>query len=656
MAVDLGVPGIGAAARVGAGGFGTVYRAEQVGFGRQVAVKVLNAVVEEEVELRRFDRERNALGSVADHPNIVSVFSSGLTSDKRPYLVMEYLPGGTLAGLVKDAPLATPLAVSVVAKLARALALAHSRGVLHRDVKPENVLISAFGEPVLCDFGIARPADGGTTHTSSVTTSVSHAAPEVLEGHPASASGDVWALVSTLHMLLAGRPPFSGVEHESVAAVITRVLTQPPLDLRPLGVPDDVAAVVEEGLAKDPAARLASAEVVAERLEAVMAAHGWSHQLLPRPELAADSPPVADAWDRVPAAAEAPISAASEAPITPVVTQGTVHLARPVDAPVGIEAALLAAHRSASPPAEVMAPSERRVPVLILAGVALLVGVVILGALGFVIGRQGSTAWAVGLESNNVVIRAGGQVRETKPLQVSQLPPGVQAELRTGVPVKDRAAAQAYVDGITRRALAEGTLTPAGPGAGATTSSPPTTTATATTLALPPGRSLGPVLSRTMDVAASCQAPPSVDDSNVSVTYEPRRTVDGDPGTAWRCVGDATGQSLTFRLVNVGADGIVRRVALIPGYAKRDGATGRDRFVENRRVTQVQWDCLSNPSTSVGSALQSLRDERSLQAIDVDFRGCSALRLTVRGVTAPGDRNYTAISEVEATGCCPAPG
>lgn len=99
------MPGVGPGVRVGSGGFGTVFRAEQLGFRRSVAVKVLSGVVEKDVELRRFERERQATDSVVDHPNIVSVFGSGLTADHRPYLIMEYLPGGTLADLAKQRPL-----------------------------------------------------------------------------------------------------------------------------------------------------------------------------------------------------------------------------------------------------------------------------------------------------------------------------------------------------------------------------------------------------------------------------------------------------------------------------------------------------------------------------------------------------------------------
>lgn len=465
VAVDLGVPGVGPGERVGAGGFGTVYRAEQLGFGRAVAVKILKAVVDQDVELRRFERERAALGTVADHPNIVSVFDWGLTTERRPYLVMEHLPGGTVAGLLQqDGPMAPEVAVSVTVKLARALAVAHERGVLHRDVKPENVLISAFGEPVLCDFGIARPAEGATTHTSSVATSVAHAAPEVLEGAPPSEAVDVWALVSTLHTMLAGQPPFTGAASDSLTAVIARVLTQPPPDLRQAGVPDDVAAVVEAGLVKDVSRRLPSASAVAARLEAAMKAHGWSHVRLP----ATPEPAVAGEPSQV--AAQPVVAEAAGA-----AQGGTLHL-RSGPAPSSLEAELFGA---AAPPPETS--PKRRLP-FVVAGVAALGTLVLLAVLVVLItqARSGSQ-WAVTLDGNTVVIKEGDVLRGTTPLLVSQMPPDVQAELRPGVPVDDRAAADAYVDGITRRALEAGTLE--APGAGTVV---PTTGAPATSVTVAP--------------------------------------------------------------------------------------------------------------------------------------------------------------------------
>jgi len=400
-AVELGIPHVGPGIRIGVGGFGTVYRAEQLGLGRPVAVKILSAVVDEAVEFRRFERERTALAAVADHPNVVSLFGWGLTEERRPYLVMEYLPGGTLGNLINLAPLSPQGAVSVAAKLARALEAAHGRGVLHRDVKPENVLISAFGEPVLCDFGIARHAQSGATHTTSVATSVAHAAPEVLEGHPASEAGDIWALISTLHTMLAGRPPFSEHGEQSMAALIARVLTQPPPDLRPVGAPDDLAQVIEAGLVKDPAQRLASAALVAQRLEEVMAVHGWTHQLLPVPQRAAEPFPLV-----APPPAPATVGTApmGQEPASHAVSG--IRVLRPVSGTPVV---------ATTPAADRNEESDR--PVWILAGI----GVVLVAVLAIAVG-----AWANQRRREATVLPSNPAVTTTSaqaPTTTGTLPP-----------------------------------------------------------------------------------------------------------------------------------------------------------------------------------------------------------------------------------------
>ena len=198
---------------------------------RYVAVKVLPSLEGDADALRRFERERRALGSVADHPHIVSVFDWGVAND-RPYLVMELLPGGTMAQLVgQEGPLSPATATRVGIAIADALAAAHERGVLHRDVKPENILISAYGQPVLCDFGIARLSGASRTVGGALTASLAHAAPEVVNGEEPGASTDIWSLASTLINLVTGRPPFISSSGDSMTAILARILTAEPPDL-----------------------------------------------------------------------------------------------------------------------------------------------------------------------------------------------------------------------------------------------------------------------------------------------------------------------------------------------------------------------------------------------------------------------------------------
>ena len=256
---DLGIPGFEDPVEVGRGAFGVVYRARQTEFDREVAVKVLTGAFNVQAQ-GRFDRERRAMGALSAHPNIVAVHSAGVTEDGRPYLVMEFAPGGSIADRIeRQGPLAWAEATIVGAKLGGALATAHAAGVLHRDVKPENVLISAFGEPMLSDFGIARLVGIPATRSGTVTASVAHAAPEVLEGKRPTEASDVYSLASTVFTLIAGGAPFVRDSDESILPIIARIASEPPPDLRVRGVPDAVCGVLEQAMAKDPSARADSA-------------------------------------------------------------------------------------------------------------------------------------------------------------------------------------------------------------------------------------------------------------------------------------------------------------------------------------------------------------------------------------------------------------
>jgi serine/threonine-protein kinase PknK len=249
---------------IGRGGFAVVYRAADEQFNRTVAVKTLLGSLGGE-DRERFERECRAMGVVSRHPHCVTVYASGFTDDGRAYLVMEDMTGGAIS---RRQPMPWADAIEVGVKVAGALQAAHAAGVLHRDLKPDNILVSAYEEPKLGDFGIARLDDGFRSRTGVLTATPAYAAPELFAGHPASEATDVYALAATLFTLVAGNPPFAREGDESVLPMMHRILHDPVPDLRPLGVADPVGRALEAGLERDPARRISTALEFGHRLQA----------------------------------------------------------------------------------------------------------------------------------------------------------------------------------------------------------------------------------------------------------------------------------------------------------------------------------------------------------------------------------------------------
>ena len=252
---------------LGQGGFGTVYGAADPTFGRRVALKVIETRLDDDAE-RRFDRERRAVAALPPHPHIVTVYSIARTGSGMPLFVMELVAGGTLGEQLGEVGWHDAFRFGV--QLSGALETAHRAGVIHRDVKPDNVLLGTYGEAKLSDFGIAT-LTGTSTTTAAVTATLSHAAPEILSGRPATPSSDVYSLASTLFTLVAGQPPFvSGPG--GMPELVARITTQPAPSLASYGVPASAAAVIDRALAKDVADRPASAAEFGEQLAAALRA------------------------------------------------------------------------------------------------------------------------------------------------------------------------------------------------------------------------------------------------------------------------------------------------------------------------------------------------------------------------------------------------
>jgi serine/threonine protein kinase len=280
-AIDLGIPGLVEPVEVGRGGFGIVYRARQTALRRHVAVKVLQTALVDHGSVDRFAREGTAMGALSVHPNVVVLYEHGLSPVGAPYLVLEYLSAGTLADRLEsaeavDANEGTRVGVLV----AGALESAHQAGVLHLDVKPENILLGPFGEPKLGDFGIARMARDTTITSDGAATAVAgplsllHAAPELVDGQSPTAAADTYSLASTIHELLSGSPPFLRPGDTSILPMLSRLALEDPPDLTNWGVPAPIAAAVAAALAKDPGDRPASSVAFGEALNTARVAAG----------------------------------------------------------------------------------------------------------------------------------------------------------------------------------------------------------------------------------------------------------------------------------------------------------------------------------------------------------------------------------------------
>ncbi|WP_040685947.1 protein kinase domain-containing protein [Nocardia vinacea] len=275
VTAELATAGFEDAVEIGRGGFGVVYRCTQAALDRAVAVKVLTAELDGDNQAR-FVREQRAMGRLTGHPNIVTVLETGTTESGQPYLVMPYHPLDSLDAWIREnGPLPLERVLQIGVKIAGALESAHRLGIVHRDVKPGNILLTDYGEPALTDFGIAHIAGGFETTASIVTGSPAFTAPEVLEGNDPTPAADVYGLAATLFCALTGHAAFERRSGENMVAQFVRITTQPLPDLRENGIPEDVSAVVEKAMSRDRHER-PSAAALGETLRQLQQRHGFS--------------------------------------------------------------------------------------------------------------------------------------------------------------------------------------------------------------------------------------------------------------------------------------------------------------------------------------------------------------------------------------------
>ncbi|WAM19604.1 protein kinase (plasmid) [Rhodococcus sp. JS3073] len=272
-AAELAGTGFDDAEEIGRGGFGAVYRCTQAELDRTVAVKVLTVDLDEDSRARFF-REQRAMGRLTGHPNIVNILQVGATDSGRPYIVMPYHPQDSLdVWIRRHGPLPLDQALLLGVKMAGAVESAHRLGILHRDVKPANILLTDYGEPELADFGIAHIAGGFETATGAVTGSPAYTAPEVLGGEPPTPAADVYGLGATLFSALTGHAAFERRSGEQVVAQFLRITTQEVPDLRKQGIPDDVSDVIARAMSRVPDQRPATAANFGEELRGLQRNH-----------------------------------------------------------------------------------------------------------------------------------------------------------------------------------------------------------------------------------------------------------------------------------------------------------------------------------------------------------------------------------------------
>ena len=264
------VPGVRLGEPLGRGGFATVYAGEQISLQRPVAVKIDSRPLHDERNRRRFMREMAAASRISGHPHVVSLIDSGVLPDGRPYLVMERCDGGSLAQVLESGELSAAEAVSVVSAVSSALGAAHRAGVLHRDIKPGNILIDAYGSPRLSDFGLAAiQREGIESSVTLETMTPDFAPPEAFTLAEPSPGGDVWSLGAVLFTLLTGRGPRRTADGGalSLPEIINRLSV--PADTSDLRIPEALRPLLDRALHPDPAQRYRDGNELAEALARV---------------------------------------------------------------------------------------------------------------------------------------------------------------------------------------------------------------------------------------------------------------------------------------------------------------------------------------------------------------------------------------------------
>lgn len=260
---------------LGSGGFASVYLAVLDSSRRKTAIKVLHDHTSKPDDVRRFERERLSLRALSGHPNIVEVVDWGETAEGQHYMVLEFIDGGSARDkIIESGALHWATVVEIGVQICAALDVAHRSGVLHRDVKPANILLDD-DIAKLSDFGIARLiGQSQVTAAQSIIGTLAYTPPEVFHNKPFDGRGDIYQLGISLYEMLLGRAPFTSAAADNKATVIRRILDHPAPPLAQFDIPQPLSDLLDEVLAKDPADRPQSADEFGKRLNDVEIAMG----------------------------------------------------------------------------------------------------------------------------------------------------------------------------------------------------------------------------------------------------------------------------------------------------------------------------------------------------------------------------------------------
>jgi len=303
---------------LGAGGMGKVYKVRNVISDRVEAMKILlgNLVGQKELA-ERFQREIKLLASL-DHPNIAAL-RTALTLDNQLVMLMEYVDGATLSSRLESGPIPVPDAVNYAGQLLSALSYAHKLNVIHRDVKPGNMMLTRDGIVKLMDFGIARPNNEvGLTITGTTLGSLNYMSPEQVRGEPVDARSDLYSFGVSLYEMVTGRLPFRGNSNYSVMSAHLQETPAPPVSIRP-GLPEGLNQIILMAMAKNPNDRFQSADAFANALKSVL------------PAATAPSP----ISRTVPATSAAPLPSVPLQPTQPMAAAAAASGARPAGSSSG---------------------------------------------------------------------------------------------------------------------------------------------------------------------------------------------------------------------------------------------------------------------------------------------------------------------------------